>query len=772
DFRKQASFYLNSGLVVVDLRLAGSIKHVLSNFNTRAIVETAPREYIVNAHREPSVNKINTLTNDPGQTGIPLFLHCFGSDSTTLSLNYLSNLVKDIKESIWAPMDHQFIRFRRDGSCRTYFVGKDFLKFTFLDSTNIALVGDAQLFLYDVPSQKLREVLIKGIPVKFKDAVNQIYVSKNGVIWIAALDGLHQINLKEGTYRLIGEAEGFQNNRIMCIDEDERGRLWIGSYGGGLYIYNPATSELLNVDKKKGLSNNIVIGILSDDMGVRWLSTYSGITLLTSEGEVFSRLYTEDGLSTNEFNRYSYYKSQTGELIFGSIKGINVLQPEGIKAQLDELGSPRVYLTGLTYFDPKLDSLVNKINWSLSVETIKLPASHRSIQLHFALSNLLRHSENNFAYKLEGPDIKKPMDWIYIGAINQLNLQNLPPGKYNILIRGCDFRGNWTAVPLVIPIQAAEIFYKQSWFFLLSGGIILALALIWFQQQKRRRRRLQQELLHRTKEIMSTRDQLVAQEKLASLGQLTAGIAHEIKNPLNFVNNFALDSSVLTDRFLVELEKVKSEIEADRYDRIVHYLAEMKQNALDINSSGSTADRIVRSMMDHARGTSDKKQLLDLNHLIQENTHLAISGFGAIHSDFFTDLTEKFDPKMPQIYASPLNVSRAILNILNNACYALYMKQQQDPQFKPTLQIQSLATKGRALIKIRDNGLGISPDIVNKVFTPFFTTKPTGEGNTGLGLSICFDIIVSEHGGQLHVESEPGVFTEFMIELPISGNVA
>ena len=198
----------------------------------------------------------------------------------------------------------------------------------------------------------------------------------------------------------------------------------------------------------------------------------------------------------------------------------------------------------------------------------------------------------------------------------------------------------------------------------------------------------------------------------------------------------------------------------------------MKQNALDINSSGSTADRIVRSMMDHARGTSDKKQLLDLNHLIQENTHLAISGFGAIHSDFFTDLTEKFDPKMPQIYASPLNVSRAILNILNNACYALYMKQQQDPQFKPTLQIQSLATKGRALIKIRDNGLGISPDIVNKVFTPFFTTKPTGEGNTGLGLSICFDIIVSEHGGQLHVESEPGVFTEFMIELPISGNVA
>ncbi|TNE60288.1 MAG: hypothetical protein EP344_07690 [Bacteroidetes bacterium] len=768
DFRKRTLFFTSTGLVVVELKLARSIETYLRQFNTRAIVEAAPRDYITNVHNTPLICNFDTNSGDLEQTGNYLTLNCLGPGPETISLRYPANMVRDKNGSVWAPYDQQFIRFQSNGNCTRYFVGKQFVKFAFLDTATIALVGDNQLYLYHIPSQKRRAVLVNNRPVIFKDVVNQVYVSRDGLIWIAALDGLHKVNLKTGTYRLIGRADGFQNHRMMCLEEDEQSRLWIGSYGGGLYIYNPQTEALYNLDKKKGLSNNIVVGILTDNLGVRWLSTYSGITLVTADGEVFCRLYTEDGLSTNEFNRYSYLKGQSGELLFGSIKGINVLQPEGIKAQLEELGSPQVYLTRLTYFDTDRDSLVNRLYWPFTVETIKLPASHRSIRLQFALSSLLRKAENNFAYKLEGPDIKNTADWIYIGTNNQLNLQNLPPGKYNILIRGCDYRGNWTASPLIIPIEAADFFYKQIWFILLSIGTILALVFAWMYQQRLGRKQLKQELQHRTSEIMRTRDQLVAQEKLASLGQLTAGIAHEIKNPLNFVNNFALDSSKLADRFLAELEKVKAEMEPDRYKRIVHYLEEMKQNAQDINSSGSTADRIVRSMMDHARGTSDKRQLLDLNHLIEENVHLAISGFKAGHSDFVIDLDESYDPKMPRLYASPQNLGRAVLNILNNACYALHEKQHQDEQFKPQLWVHTATEKEHAVIRIRDNGPGIEPDIVQEIFTPFFTTKPTGAGNTGLGLSICHDIIVSEHGGQIQVRSEPGAFTEFVLKLPVS----
>lgn len=768
DLRKRALLFLSNGLVVVDLKLTRSIKNYLSQLNTRAIVEATNGSYITNAHKNPLIGNIDTNTDAPAQAGNPLVLKCLGPEHNTINLRYPANLVRDTKGFIWAPFDQQLIRFRTDGSCSTYFVGKQFLKFAFINSGTIALVGDDQLFLFDIPNQQLTPVLSNGQPVKFNDVVNQIYVTRDRLVWVAALDGLHKINLSTATHRLIGRNDGFQNDRMMCLEEDETGRLWVGTYGGGLYIYNPQTGEIINIDKKKGLSNNIVIGILTDNSGVRWLSTYSGITLVSAKGEVFSRLFVEDGLTTNEFNRYSYAKGSSGELLFGSIKGINVIQPEATKAQLAGTGPPQIFLTRLSYFDTNLDSLVSKIYWPENVAQIKLPASNRSIRLQFALSSLLRFAENHFAYKLEGPDIEKPTDWIYIGANNQLNLQNLPPGKYNILIRGCDFRGSWTAHPLVIPIHATDFFYKQTWFVLLSIGTILALIFIWMHQQHRGRERLKEELQQRTEEIMRTRDQLVAQEKLASLGQLTAGIAHEIKNPLNFVNNFALDSSKLADRFLAELEKVKAEMEPGRYKRIAHYLEEIKQNALDINSSGSTADRIVRSMMDHARGSSDKKQLLDLNHLIEENVNLAISGFKAGHSDFKVDVEETYDPKIPRLYASPQNLGRAVLNILNNACYALHEKQLRDGQFSPVLWIQTTSEKEHVVIRIRDNGPGIGPEIADEIFTPFFTTKPTGAGNTGLGLSICHDIIVAEHGGQINVRSEPGAFTEFFLELPVS----
>ena len=161
-------------------------------------------------------------------------------------------------------------------------------------------------------------------------------------------------------------------------------------------------------------------------------------------------------------------------------------------------------------------------------------------------------------------------------------------------------------------------------------------------------------------------------------------------------------------------------------------------------------------------------QWLDLNQLIDETAHLAVSGFRATHPEFTAALNVTYDPKVQQVYGSPLNLTRALLNILNNACYTLYEKQKRTGQFKPALRLQTLALGNQVEIRIRDNGMGIDPAIQKDIFAPFYTTKPTGQGNTGLGLSICYDIVVAEHGGQLDVVSEPNVFTEFILRIPIA----
>ncbi|MCB0575293.1 MAG: hypothetical protein KDC61_12095 [Saprospiraceae bacterium] len=772
DFRRQVYMFITSGLAVVDLKLSDPIKIRLSRAGARAIAELSPGRYIVNTDGS---NLLYTSTLGPVaiESAAQIYpTNCLVQKGQSPKVLIGATIARDSAGFLWMPYKQQLLRIREGTACTAFPVGKAFLKFAFLDKETAVIAAENHLFRYHIPTRRLSPLHTNLQSVHFNKVVNQIYIDPDSVIWVAALDGLHRLDLNTGTYRLIGRDEGFQDERMMCLEADTNGNLWIGTYGGGLHIYNTRTEVVSVIDQKKGLSNNIVVGILTDDAGTRWLSTYQGITLVSEKGDVLGRLYQEDGLSTNEFNRYSYLKSSTGALLFGSVKGVNIIQPEAVKAQLFGAEPVRISLSEISYFDAKSEKLIRRTHWPYSVEKVFLPAAQRSISLQFALSNLAQNDENNFAYKLEGAGVGYTNDWIYIGTNNKLNLQNLPAGKFRIIIKGCDYHGNWTAEPLIIPVEAAEFFYKKIWFIALCVSGIFALALAWMFQQERERRRLEKELAERTDEIMRTRDQLVVREKLASLGHLTAGIAHEIKKPLSIVNNFALDSAQLADRFLEELKMAQGGSDPERYRQIEQYMSEIKQNALDIKSSGITADRIVRSMMDHARQPSVQMQSLDLNQLLKETAHLAVSGFRTTNSDFAVALNETYDPAVREVYGSPLNLSRALLNILNNACYALYEKHRHNAQFKPVLQMKTLALYDQVEIRIRDNGIGIDPAIRKDIFAPFFTTKPTGQGNTGLGLSICYDIIVAEHRGQLDVESEPNIFTEFVLRIPLTANKA
>jgi signal transduction histidine kinase len=284
-------------------------------------------------------------------------------------------------------------------------------------------------------------------------------------------------------------------------------------------------------------------------------------------------------------------------------------------------------------------------------------------------------------------------------------------------------------------------------------------------------RRLIDEQRERERELRAAHDQLkaaqanlVQAEKMASLGQLTAGIAHEIKNPLNFVTNFA----ELSRELLGELkEAVDSAPNGTRAEDLDELMTTLDGNLAKIAEHGRRADGIVKSMLLHSRGGSGERRQSDLNALIEEALNLAFHGARAQDQSFNVTLECDLDPSIGPIEAVPQDLTRVFLNLFGNAFYAVNKRRREggNSAFAPILTITTRNRGDEIEVRVRDNGTGIPPEIRDKLFQPFFTTKPTGEG-TGLGLSISYDIVVQEHGGSIAVDSQPGEFTEFILRLP------
>ncbi|HEX4616949.1 MAG TPA: ATP-binding protein, partial [Stellaceae bacterium] len=252
---------------------------------------------------------------------------------------------------------------------------------------------------------------------------------------------------------------------------------------------------------------------------------------------------------------------------------------------------------------------------------------------------------------------------------------------------------------------------------------------------------------------------LVHAEKMASLGQLTAGIAHEIKNPLNFVNNFA----ELSRELLQELRDTIASPGAEQDELI----ATLTANLAKIAEHGRRADGIVTSMLLHSRGGTGERRATDLNALVEEALNLAFHGARAKDKSFNITLERDLDIELRPIELVPQDITRVLLNLFGNGFYAANkrLREGTGPAFQPSLRVATRDLGDRAEIRVRDNGVGMPPEVRSKLFTPFFTTKPTGEG-TGLGLSISYDIVVQQHGGTITVDSRAGEFTEFTVRLP------
>jgi signal transduction histidine kinase/uncharacterized small protein (DUF1192 family) len=277
------------------------------------------------------------------------------------------------------------------------------------------------------------------------------------------------------------------------------------------------------------------------------------------------------------------------------------------------------------------------------------------------------------------------------------------------------------------------------------------------------------ELARSLDELRAAQDRLVQTEKLASLGQLTAGIAHEIKNPLNFVNNFAALSAELIDELNEALKS--AEISEEIRGEVDELTGLLKDNLHKVVQHGKRADSIVKNMLLHSREGSGEHRPTDINALVEESLNLAYHGARAEKPQFNVTIEHELDPTAGIVEVFPQEITRVLLNLISNGFYAVVKRKAENGagDFEPAVSARTRGQDGHVEIRIRDNGTGIPPDVREKMFTPFFTTKPAGEG-TGLGLSMSHDIIVKQHGGTIEVESVPGEFTEFTIRLPRKSN--
>ena len=601
-----------------------------------------------------------------------------------------------------------------------------------------------------------------------QDFLRGAMASNSGDIWVlTAGEGLSRLNQKTGKFKhyIPGDgasAEKLNDGDILDMYEDAEGILWVGTSQGGLNRFDPKTNTFTYFTTKDGISSNNIESIVADDKGNLWLGTNRGITRFNPKTKLATIFDESDGLPDNEFIRQAKYK-RNGRLFFGNVNGLVVFNPDSIK---ENIQIPIIHITNLKVLGKQVQ---------INGKEVELSYSENYLSFDFVALNYNAPEKNQYAYKLEGLD----NDWDFVGERRYASYTNLNPGKYIFRIKGSNSDGVWNEKgdSITIIIQPpwwrtwiAYIFYGLC----LIAGIfitdrIMRRHVINKERERSRQRELEQahEIEKAYHELKATQAQLIHSEKMASLGELTAGIAHEIKNPLNFINNFSEVSNELIDEMNEELDngdiKEAKEIASD-----------IKQNLEKINHHGKRADAIVKGMLQHSRTSTGQKEPTDINALCDEYLRLAYHGLRAKDKSFNATMKTDFDESIGKINVVPQDIGRVLLNLINNAFYACSEIQHgkivethgSTSLHTPTVKVSTNRNGDNIIITVSDNGNGIPPEIVDKIFQPFFTTKPTGQG-TGLGLSLSYDI-VKAHGGEISVERYSKNETIFSINLPIN----
>jgi ligand-binding sensor domain-containing protein/signal transduction histidine kinase len=635
--------------------------------------------------------------------------------------------------------------------------------------------------------------------------IYSIMEDKSGSIWTGNVNygGINRLNqdlnsFKHYLNRELVDSIVIKNPQIFIYDikEDLKGKIWAGS-SLGLYFYDPGTDDFYiykdTVTGKQIL--NPIARINMDKQNNLWIISNVALYKMNSDGIIESIYGKERGIDPGAITGLSSYMDKNGRLFIGDSIGFYVVNSEEINYNSSP---PLINFTDFRLFNKSvIHEFKNFSNTPFNqTEKIELKHNQNTFEFDIVAIHYTNPAQNQQLYMLENYDAS----WKTAKHNFLASYYNVNPGKYILRVKAANSEGVWAE-------KVMDIIIKPPWWRTLLAYFVYAIIMItgiwWaFQIHKNRILRIEQvkaqkrelehaheiEIAYHKLEIAhenlkSAQSQLIHSEKMASLGQLTAGIAHEIQNPLNFVNNFSDVNKELLEELKEELAEGNRQLAAGSRQSVEEKLKSAEEIANDvigneqkISHHGRRAESIVKGMLLHSRGNSGHKELVDINALCDEYLRLSYHGFRAKDKSFNADYRLEADKSLPKIEVVPQDIGRVLLNLINNAFYAVDEKKKavnlegfenlQGLNYQPTVSVHTKKLVDKIEIVVKDNGNGISQNVLDKIFQPFFTTKPTGQG-TGLGLSLAYDI-VKAHGGEIKVESKEGEGSGFIINLPIT----
>jgi len=599
--------------------------------------------------------------------------------------------------------------------------------------------------------------------------------------------------------------------------EDDRA-LWVGTRRG-LLRYDPRRPDAAPLRYTSDTSDLPADGIRAlavGDLGLVWIATEAGVVRFHPGTGVFTPRADLLGAATVSPGALAWRDSL---LYVGSRAGLVRANPASLRAR--NPNPPQVVLTGVDVsgqpVEPGADAPLAAA--APVADRLSLGAADDYVTFRFAGLHFADPARLTYRYRLVG----EHEDWRRAGTLREATYTNLRPKRYTfeVVARSAD---GVDSAPATLAVVVRPPWYRTWWAYVLFAALGLGAIVQGNRWQAARALRSERERLRRReaelraeaadarrreaeaeatalkaendraaaeierarevhdantqlasanerleaslRELQSTQAQLVQAEKLASLGQLTAGIAHEIKNPLNFINNFAELSGELVDDIETDLRADPARPVGDALEDVDDLLRDLRDNAARIREHGQRADRIVRSMLLHSRGGSSERARVDVNRYVDEYLNLAYHGARASNADFNVTLVRELADDVGEADVVPSEFGRVLINLLTNAFHAVHARREAERAgYAPTVTLRTARTEGGVEIAVADNGTGIPEDVRARIFEPFFTTKAAGEG-TGLGLSLVHDIVTQLHGGTISVESAAGEGTTFTVRLP------
>ena len=647
----------------------------------------------------------------------------------------------------------------------------------------------------------------------------------SGSVWVGTELGLCRLDGTGGGGRFtclpVGDDDpsALSDGYVQALHARSDGMLWIGTKGGfyGLDTDDVAGGLQRYTTENSELPGDAVTAIVEDESGFLWLSTNGGLARFQPFTEEFyRRLGSEDAERTLNG---AAARAPDGQLFFGSTRGLlaffpgqlaalNANPPQAVITQVEVGGEVQV---------PGESDVLDRA--APVAERIDLDPDQSFLTIHYAGLHFSAPDANTYRYRMVG----LYDEWNDAGTTREANFPSLPAGRYTFEVQAAnadgvgfdDAGGGGRTASLAVVMHPP---WWRTWWALLGFAALAVFGLVradrWqrarlLRQERERADRREAELraetaeaenrkataeaavlkaendrkaaeLERTRDVEAanarleaslrdlreTQAQLVQSEKLASLGQLTAGIAHEIKNPLNFVNNFADLSAELTEELRDELAEAADQPTSRSLEAVGPLLDDLRDNCRRILEHGRRADGIVKSMLLHSRGGASDRGQVVINLFVEEYVNLAFHGARANDSDFQVEVVRDLDPDAGEVSLVPQEFGRVLINLLTNAFHAVVERSRvAGGGYQGQVAVRTRRDGDHVTIEVADNGTGIPDEVKAKIFEPFFTTKPAGQG-TGLGLSLAHDIVTAMHGGRMWVESAPGEGTSFFVALP------